>query len=369
MSKHTPSPLENGTIEIRGARQNNLRGFDLSLPLGKLIVVSGPSGSGKSSLAFDTLYAEGQRRYVETFSPYTRQFFDRMDKPAVDEIRGIPPAIAIEQVNAVKSTRSTVGTMTDLNDYLRLLLPRVVEAFCPKCSAQIRPATVQSIVQSISKESDSPVLITFPMSVPEGAEVSDFLGFLQAQGYQRVWAEGDVIRVDDAPERLPEKVYVIQDRVTPRRENAARLGEAIETALRFGKGKINVIKGAKIRAFALGWHCAACEADIPEPGIGRFSFNHPLGACATCRGFGRIITLEMMRAIPNTGLSLADGAIKPFQTESGQECQDDLMRAAAKRKIKTNVPFEKLSKAHEHWVIYGDDDSRPSMDLDRKSVV
>ncbi len=363
MSKHTPSPLENGTIEIRGARQNNLRGFDLSLPLGKLIVVSGPSGSGKSSLAFDTLYAEGQRRYVETFSPYTRQFFDRMDKPAVDEIRGIPPAIAIEQVNAVKSTRSTVGTMTDLNDYLRLLLPRVVEAFCPKCSAQIRPATVQSIVQSISKESDSPVLITFPMSVPDGAEVSDFLGFLQAQGYQRVWAEGDVIRVDDAPERLPEKVYVIQDRVTPSRENAARLGEAIETALRFGKGKINVIKGAKIRAFALGWHCAACEADIPEPGIGRFSFNHPLGACATCRGFGRIITLEMMRAIPNTGLSLADGAIKPFQSESGQECQDDLMRAAAKRKIKTNVPFEKLSKAHQHWVIYGDDDSRPSMDL------
>lgn len=363
MTKHTPLPSETGTIEIRGARQNNLRGFDLSIPLGKLIVVSGPSGSGKSSLAFDTLYAEGQRRYVETFSPYTRQFFDRMDKPAVDEIRGIPPAIAIEQVNAVKSTRSTVGTMTDLNDYLRLLLPRVVDAFCPKCSSQIRPATIQSIVQSISKESTSAVLITFPMNVPHGAEVSDFLGFLQAQGYQRVWAEGDVIRVDEAPAMLPDKVYVIQDRVTPSRENAARLSEAIETALRFGKGKINVIDGGKIRAFALGWHCVACEADIPEPNVGRFSFNHPVGACGTCRGFGRIITLEMMRAIPNTGLSLADGAIKPFQTESGQECQDDLMRAAAKRKIKTNVPFEKLSKAHQHWVIYGDDDSRPSMDL------
>ena len=125
-----PNPSA-GSIEIRGARQNNLKGFDLSLPLGKLIVVSGPSGSGKSSLAFDTLYAEGQRRYVETFSPYTRQFFDRMDKPAVDEIRGIPPAIAIEQVNAVKSTRSTVGSITDLNDYLKLLLPRVVQAFCP----------------------------------------------------------------------------------------------------------------------------------------------------------------------------------------------------------------------------------------------
>jgi excinuclease ABC subunit A len=343
MSKNTPLPLENGTIEIRGARQNNLRGFDLSIPLGKLIVVSGPSGSGKSSLAFDTLYAEGQRRYVETFSPYTRQFFDRMDKPAVDEIRGIPPAIAIEQVNAVKSTRSTVGTMTDLNDYLRLLLPRVVDAFCPKCSAHIQPATLQSIVQSISKETKSAVLITFPMKVPDGAEPRDFLGFLQAQGYQRVWAEGEVIRVDEPPVRLPEKVHVIQDRVTPGRENAARLGEAIETALRFGKGKITVIDGGKMRTFALGWHCVACEVDIPEPSVGRFSFNHPIGACATCRGFGRIITLEMMRAIPNTALSLAEGAIKPFQTESGQECQEDLMRAAAKRKIKTNVPFERLS--------------------------
>ena len=363
MTKPTPLPVENGTIEVRGIRQNNLRGFDLSLPLGKLIVVSGPSGSGKSSLAFDTLYAEGQRRYVETFSPYTRQFFDRMDKPAVDEIRGIPPAIAIEQVNAVKSTRSTVGTMTDLNDYLRLLLPRVVDAFCPKCSAQIQPATLQSIVKSISNQSAGAVLIAFPMNVPDGVSLGDFLAFLQSQGYQRVSVKGEVIRVDEPPAGLPEKIQVIQDRVAPKLENAARLSEAVETALRFGKGKVTVIDGAQLQTFALGWHCSGCEIDIPEPSVGRFSFNHPIGACAACRGFGRIITLEMMRAIPDTRLSLAEGAIKPFQTESGQECQADLMRAAAKRKIKTNVPFEKLSKDHQHWVLYGEDDSRPSMDL------
>ena len=147
-----PAPADSpraDCIEIRGARQNNLKGFDLDLPLGQLTVVTGPSGSGKSSLAFDTIYAEGQRRYVETFSPYTRQFLDRMDKPRVDEIRGIPPAIAIEQSNPVKSTRSTVGTMTEINDYLKLIMPRVAQGFCPGCGRKIRPETAQSIADEM----------------------------------------------------------------------------------------------------------------------------------------------------------------------------------------------------------------------------
>ncbi len=145
-------PIPAGCIEIRGARQNNLKGFDLDLPLGQLTVVTGPSGSGKSSLAFDTIYAEGQRRYVETFSPYTRQFLDRMDKPRVDEIRGIPPAIAIEQSNPVKSSRSTVGTMTEINDYLKLLMPRVARAFCPSCAREIRPETAKSIADDVFRQ-------------------------------------------------------------------------------------------------------------------------------------------------------------------------------------------------------------------------
>src|SRR5947209_17226273 len=161
------APAERGCIEIRGARQNNLKGIDLDLPLGQLTVVTGPSGSGKSSLAFDTIYAEGQRRYIETFSPYMRQFLERMDKPRVEEIRGIPPAIAIEQSNPVKTSRSTVGTMTEINDYLKLLMPRVARAFCPGCGREIRPETAQSIADEVIVHfAGEKVLITFWVAVP-----------------------------------------------------------------------------------------------------------------------------------------------------------------------------------------------------------
>src|SRR4026208_1506804 len=171
---------EAGCVEIRGARQNNLKGIDLDLPLGKMTVITGPSGSGKPSLAFDTIYAEGQRRYVETFSPYMRQFLDRMDKPRVDEIRGIPPAIAIEQANPVKSSRSTVGTMTEINDYLKLLWPRIAGAFCPSCSREIRPETAQSIGHQVLHDcAGKTVLVTFWVAVPPKTEPRKFFEFLQ----------------------------------------------------------------------------------------------------------------------------------------------------------------------------------------------
>src|SRR5436305_10880735 len=190
-------PLAQDRIEIRGARQNNLKGIDVDLPLGKLTVVTGPSGSGKSSLAFETIYAEGQRRYVETFSPYMRQFLDRMDKPRVDELRGIPPAIAIEQANPVKSSRSTVGTMTEINDYLKLLWPRIAQAFCPSCAREIRPETAQSIAAEVARElAGKSVLLTFWVSVPAKTDPQEFFKFLQQQGYLRVWLNGDVVRAD-----------------------------------------------------------------------------------------------------------------------------------------------------------------------------
>src|SRR5467141_1310883 len=191
------APPKHGCIEIRGARQNNLKGIDLDLPLGKLTVVTGPSGSGKSSLAFETIYAEGQRRYVETFSPYMRQFLDRMDKPRVDDIRGIPPAIAIEQANPVKSSRSTVGTMTEINDYLKLLWPRIAGAFCPSCGRGIRPETAQSIGHQVLHDcAGKTVLVTFWVAVPPKTDPRTFYEFLQQQGYLRVWIDNQIVRVD-----------------------------------------------------------------------------------------------------------------------------------------------------------------------------
>jgi excinuclease ABC subunit A len=361
-------------IQIRGARQNNLKGFDLDIPLGKLNVVSGPSGSGKSSLAFDTIYAEGQRRYVETFSPYTRQFMERMDKPKVDAIHGIPPAIAIEQSNHVKSTRSTVGTITEINDYLKILMPRLAKAFCPDCGREIRVETVRSIAAQVfesvkpsrKKNAEPPaVLITFGVPVPAKTKPAEFFEFLCAQGYLRVWIEGAARRTDEAPgvTRLPAIVRVIQDRVTLAPENHARLSEAIEAALRLGRGQLAVIPAegrrketgyADILPFSTGWHCAHCDIEIAPPTSGLFSFNNPIGACPKCRGFGRSIGIDLDRAIPDRSISIANGAVKPFQTENGAQCQHDLLRACRERDIDTRIPFEELPPADQDFVIFGE---------------
>ncbi len=355
-----------GVIEIRGARQNNLKGFDLDVPLGRLNVVTGPSGSGKSSLAFDTIYAEGQRRYVETFSPYTRQFLDRMDKPKVDEIRGIPPAIAIEQSNPVKSTRSTVGTITEINDYLKVLLPRVVTAQCPSCARAIRPESAKSIVEQMVEGRGTKVegaemetvLVTFGVPAPAGTKPAEFFEFLKLQGYLRVWLDGKVVRIDEATDikRLPAVVVVIQDRVTISEENRARFTEAVETALRFGKGKITFVlqPSSFDLPYSTGWHCAHCDIDITPPSPGLFSFNNPLGACPTCRGFGRTIAIDLERALPDRSLSIKGGVVKPFQTENGKQCQTDLLRCAAVREVDVKCPFDELPKTDRDWVMYGE---------------
>ncbi|MEY2497567.1 MAG: excinuclease subunit [Verrucomicrobiota bacterium] len=405
-----PDASQSACVEIRGARQNNLKGIDLDLPLGKLTVVTGPSGSGKSSLAFDTIYAEGQRRYVETFSPYMRQFLDRMDKPRVDEIRGIPPAIAIEQANPVKSSRSTVGTMTEINDYLKLLMPRIARAFCPSCGREIRPETAQSIADHLIREfshperngsqrsevegprrtssglprrpstslrsaQDDTVLITFWVAVPAKTEPRAFFDFIQQQGYLRVWIDNEVVRVDADKKikRLGARVQVIQDRIAISETNRARLVEAIETALRFGKDKINVIaecgtrnsergdnKNSAVRSsqsefpFSTGWHCAHCDLDIRPPTPGLFSFNNPLGACPECRGFGRTIAIDLNRAIPDRSLSIAQGAVRVFRGEEMGESQRDLVRACAREEINVHTPFEDLPKSDQDFVINGE---------------
>jgi excinuclease ABC subunit A len=346
-------------VEIRGARQNNLKGIDLDLPLGKLTVITGPSGSGKSSLAFDTIYAEGQRRYVETFSPYMRQFLDRMDKPRVDEIRGIPPAIAIEQANPVKSSRSTVGTMTEINDYLKLLMPRIARGFCPSCGREIRPETARSIADDVLREfAGETVLLTFWVGVPAKTDSREFFQFLQQQGYLRVWLNGEIVRADTEKKvgRLGARVQVIQDRLTIGEETRARLVESIETALRFGKDRINfvVLKTKKELPFSTGWHCAHCDLDIRPPTPGLFSFNNPLGACPQCRGFGRTIAIDLNKAIPDRSLSVSQGAVRVFRGSEMGESQRDLMRACAREEIDVRTPFEDLPKADQDFVINGE---------------
>jgi len=375
-----------GCIEIRGARQNNLKGVDVDLPLGQLTVITGPSGSGKSSLAFETIYAEGQRRYVETFSPYMRQFLDRMDKPRVDDIRGIPPAIAIEQSNPVKSSRSTVGTMTEINDYLKLLWPRVARAFCPDCGREIRPETAKSIADHILQElSGKNVLINFWVAVPAKTEPRQFFDFIQQQGYLRCWIDNEVVRVDSDKKikRLGARVQVIQDRIVISEENRARLIEALETALRFGKDRVNVVAipenaqrsepdrrtpNAQSRTspqsairnpqsempFSTGWHCAHCDIDIRPPTPGLFSFNSPLGACPECRGFGRTIAIDLNKAIPDRSLSIKEGVVRVFRGEEFGESQKDLLRACAREEIDVRIPFEELPKADQEFVINGE---------------
>src|ERR1700683_5419184 len=298
-------------ISVRGARQNNLKNLDLDLPLNELIVVTGVSGSGKSSLVFDTLYAEGQRRYVETFSPYARQFLDRMDKPQVDRIEGIPPSIAIDQTNPVRTSRSTVGTMTELNDHLKLLFARAAVLHCRGCGKAVRrdtPASVQEHLSVLAREHGDPkLLLTFPVPIPKNFTEAEIKALLAAQGYTRIH------------EKRGDTLQVIQDRFRWSAVDTGRAAEAIEAALKVGQGRIDVYpetdaaagKPAAPWRFSTGLHCADCDIQYKDPSPSTFSFNSPIGACDTCRGFGRSIGVDYGLVIPDTALSLRDGVIKP----------------------------------------------------------
>ncbi len=347
-------------IQVRGARHNNLRSVDVDVPLGKLNVITGPSGSGKSSLAVQTIYAEGQRRYVETFSPYTRQFFERMDKPQVESISGIPPAICIEQQNSVRTTRSTVGTMTEINDYLKLLFPRLATGLCPSCGREVKPDSAASITTAAQKEfAGRTVLVTIPVPCPIGAVVAEFFEFLASQGYLRVWLFGDTFRTDE-PEKYPRKtlpaiVPVIQDRLKISGP-AGRLTEALETAFKLGKGRLTLIDpelGTQ-RSFSSGWHCAECDVSLREPSPSLFSFNNPLGACPDCRGFGRTIGIDINRAMPDRSLSIRGGLVKAFSGTVFYESQKDLERCAKREGISLTTPFDELDPEDQKWIIHGD---------------
>jgi excinuclease ABC subunit A len=354
-------PPRTDAIRIRGARQNNLKNLDLDLPLNELIVVTGVSGSGKSSLVFDTLYAEGQRRYVETFSPYARQFLDRMDKPLVDRIDGIPPAIAIDQTNPVRTSRSTVGTMTELNDHLKLLFARAAVLHCQGCGKPVRrdtPASIQESLTQLSRDhGDPPLLLTFPVPIPKNFTEAEIKGLLAGQGYTRIH------------EKRGHTLQVIQDRFRWSSVELARAGDAIEAALKVGQGRLDVYPRAATDAgagdtsapafsapwrFSTGLHCPDCDISYKDPSPSTFSFNSPIGACDTCRGFGRSIGVDYGLVIPDTTLSLRQGAIKPWQTESYKECQADLLKFARKRGVPLDRSWRDLTGAERNWVIEGE---------------
>ena len=355
-------------IALRGCRQHNLQGFDLDIPLGKLTVVTGSSGSGKSSLAFHTLYAEGQRRYVETFSPYVRQFFDRMDKPLVDSIEGIPPAIAIEQKNQVRTTRSTVGTLTEINDYLKLLFARLATGYDPNTGDEIRPDSPDSAAKWVTENlAGQNILITFPIPVPADANPEELFPFLNSQGYLRVLIKGEILRTDETPpSKLPAALTVVQDRLKVSAEINSRLLEALEAAFLLGKGHATIHdpKSTIAKSFTTSWTNPKTGFTLRAPTPALFSFNSPLGACPKCRGFGRIIGLDLEKAVPDPTLSIKRGAIKPFQGDRGEECQRDLIRNCKERGIDINEPWEDLDEETREWIYYGDRKTKSPEDLE-----
>ncbi|MET0066011.1 MAG: excinuclease ABC subunit UvrA [Candidatus Thiodiazotropha sp.] len=343
--------MSDDSIKIAGARQNNLKNLDLSLPLNELIVITGVSGSGKSSLAFDTVYAEGQRRYVETFSPYARQFLDRMDRPQVERIEGIPPSIAIDQTNPVRTSRSTVGTMTELNDHLKLLFARAAALFCHGCGRPVErdsPEGIFNQLMALSGSSNPRVVVTFAIEVPHNFTRAEIRQVLDQQGYTRVHSEKD------------NRIEVVQDRIRLDAEHRGRLVEALELALEKGHGQCAVYPLDENREagepwkFSSGLHCAHCDIDYREPQPNNFSFNSALGACESCRGFGRTIGIDWNLVIPDDSLSLSDGAIKPFRSGYSMECQEDLMRFGRKRGMDLQTPWRDLEPATREWVIEGD---------------
>ncbi|MGE8321010.1 MAG: excinuclease ABC subunit UvrA, partial [Comamonas sp.] len=378
--------MTQGQIRIRGARQHNLKNINLDIRTGELTVVTGPSGSGKSSLVFDTLYAEGQRRYVETFSAYARQFLDRMDKPAVDKVEGVPPAIAIDQTNPVRSSRSTVGTMTELNDHLKLLVARAGHLFDRETALPVQHDTPESIYAKLVQraEKDDPrLVVTFPVELPANTSADEVAQWLSASGFTRIQAEREVdapVRAADEPakagskakkpkaDEVPARIKlldVVADRFRMAKAEKARVIEAIEVALKRGSGHMTVYRMAEeeggepeLWKFSSGLHCPESQLRYREPIPSMFSFNSAVGACEACRGFGRVIGVDWNLVIPNDKLTLRTGVIKPVQTPAWKEIQDDLMRHAEAFGIPRDTAWAKLTEAQKHWVINGQDDYR-----------
>jgi len=356
-------------IRLRGVRQNNLKGFDLDLPLGRYIAVTGLSGAGKSSLVFDTLHAEGQRRYVETFSAYTRQFLDLLDKPKVDSIENIRPSIAIQQSNTVKTSRSTVGTMTELTDFFKVWFSHVSACFDPETGEPVEDDTPHSIWEKTQQSYlDQTFLLCFTITRPSKIKWAEIFKNLLQQGYVRVLANGRIHTLAELsatpPEKIPDTFHVVQDRITTSEKNRSRFIEAIEAAMHYGQGQVQLFvhqqNAAKTDSFT---DAGRFSRGLHSPKTGRtfraatpalFSFNSPLGACPKCRGFGRVIDIDYRLALPDQSLSIDEGVIKCWESDIYGESKKDLKVFTKKNKIPTNLPFASLTEEQRDFVIYGE---------------
>ncbi|MCZ6875479.1 MAG: excinuclease ABC subunit A, partial [bacterium] len=347
-----------GVIRIVDVNQNNLKHVSLDLPLNELIVITGVSGSGKSSLAFDTLYAEGQRRYVESFSAYARQFLERMDKPQMERIEGIPPAIAIDQSNPVKNSRSTVGTMTELTDHIRLLFAKIGQLHCQQCNRPVVRSNAGDIVESLLRDyTGQSVTISFPYTTTASTSSDDTKRDLQRLGFTRVLVNGVLIRLDADDLSLADdsSVEVLADRINVEAKRRSRLIDSIEQAMRFGQG-LSIVRPpdhAPLK-FSQHLHCPICNITYRDPVPNLFSFNSPLGACETCRGFGRSIDIDLDLIIPDRGKSLKDGAIKPWSTKSTTRERRVLLDFCQQHAIPTHAPYAELSATQQQMIVEGE---------------
>ena len=351
----TLDPKKN--IIIKGAQVHNLQNVDVAIPRNKLVVITGLSGSGKSSLAFDTLYAEGQRRYVESLSSYARQFLGRLDKPKVEYIKGIAPAIAIEQKVNTTNARSTVGTSTEIYDYIKLLYARVGRTFSPISGQEVKKHTVTDVVSDVKKlELDSKWLLLAPIHLEKGRKLEDKLNVLLQQGFARILVDGEMVRLDDLPKSLSKKeIFLIIDRIVVKAEEEFynRLADAIQTAFFEGKGICYLQELNSEKRFSYSNNFELDGISFLEPNVHLFSFNNPYGACPVCEGYGNIIGVDAELVVPNTSLSIFENAIFPWRGESMSWYRDELVKNAYKFDFPIHKPFFELSEEQKELVWTG----------------
>ncbi|HEV2017238.1 MAG TPA: excinuclease ABC subunit UvrA [Gemmatimonadaceae bacterium] len=356
------------SIVVRGARQHNLKGFDLEIPRRTVTVVTGPSGSGKSSLAFDTIYAEGQRRYVESLSSYARQFLERMEKPDVDSVEGLSPAVAIEQKNPTKTSRSTVGTATEIYDYLRLLWARVGHTFCPNCGREIKPDTVQSVTDKVlAIPAGTRFYVTFPLRLSNKVTHDVVIENLRAQGFLRVAIDGIVMHLDELADSKRDitrakELLVVVDRLTASPESSGRLSDAVGTAFREGEGDCVILLNEAVASpidgltvnklrFTERFECPNDGTVAPAPTPQLFSFNNPRGACSQCNGFGAILEYDEALIVPYPTRSLRDGAIDPWTKPRYENKRRALAEFAKRERIPMDKPWDQLTAAHRQLLL------------------